>query len=149
MARWKCHDIRIYIVFAMHSAITAFGVNSVHWLERKITFGWKFQFIFFHLVARACRHSSFFDRQKNYVIVFVVSLLIISSNSHGIPVREKNQRDFSGFFSVVNASRTISVRPKSHTKTISHHQIDRFYNRKYGRILSSWFYIVFLEILLI
>lgn len=57
MSKWHVGNatIRIYIVFPMHSAITVFGVNSVHWLKRKIAFGWKLQYY-------TNKYSSFFSR---------------------------------------------------------------------------------------
>lgn len=81
--------------------------------------------LFFH-VARVCGHSSLFDRQKIYDLVSAVSLLIISSNSHKIPAKQKKNTNVlfvdSSIWSMclVNFWFRFLVRFKSRIYTISH-----------------------------
>lgn len=111
MSKWLVGNAtaRIYIIFAMHSAITVFvffGVNSVHWLERKFAFGWKFQWIYtlklflplasFYHATRALvgRYSSLFLTVKRSTIWFLCGFFAthtrFASNSHEIPAKKTN-----------------------------------------------------------
>lgn len=156
-----------------HSAITVFFcVNSVHWLEREIAFGWKFQCVykrlshcfcfsvasFFHVTrALVGRYSSFLLTVKRSTIWFLCgfSAAQFTSHSHEIPVKKTNaifavdspmwsmnRVQFSALDIVFSSDF------KSQIHTVSH-WLNGFTTGNVVKFFSGCFYCAFLEISLI
>lgn len=113
MSKWLVGNatIRIYIVFAMHSAITVlffFGVNTQQFTDLNVKllsdgnfnrYTYMVYFFTWHVFV-GIHHL--LTVKRCMIWSFAVSLLIISSNSHEIPAFLR-QRTFCGLlFDVIN-----------------------------------------------